>query len=70
MKTILITNYYSLILIKLVLNLNHDEDTRKDCKNKNILTLEEKETQKFSVISLMGSGRVKWDSNQNVLETK
>ena len=70
MKTILITNYYSLILIKLVLNLNHDEDTRKDCKNKNILTLEEKETQKFSVISLMGSGRVKWDSNQNVLDTK
>ena len=70
MKTILIPNYNSLILIRPVLNLNHDEDTRKDCKNKNILTLEEKETQKFSVISLMGSGRVKWDSNQNVLDTK
>lgn len=68
MKTILIPNYYSLILIQPVLNLNHYEDTRKDCKNKNILTLEE--TQKFSVISLMGSGRVKWDSNQNVLDTK
>ena len=70
MKTILIPNYYSLILIQPVLNLNHDEDTRKDCKNENILTLEEKETQKFSVISLMGSGRVKWDSNQNALDTK
>ena len=69
MKTILIPNYYSLILIKLVLNLNHDEDTRKDCKNKNILTLEE--TQKYAaVISSMGSGKVKWDSNQNVLNTK
>ena len=68
MKTILIPNYYSLILIQPVLNLNHDEDTRKDCKNKNILTLEE--TQKFSVISLMGSERVKWDSNQNALDTK
>ena len=70
MKTILIPNYNSLILIQPVLNLNHDEDTRKDCKNKNILTLEEKETQKFSVISLMGSERVKWDSNQNALDTK
>ena len=70
MKTILIPNYNSLILIRPVLNLNHDEDTRKDCKNKNILTLEEKETQKFSVISLMGSERVKWDSNQNALDTK
>ena len=68
MKTILIPNYNSLILIRPVLNLNHDEDTRKDCKNKNILTL--KETQKFSVISLMGSERVKWDSNQNALDTK
>ena len=68
MKTILIPNYNSLILIRPVLNLNHDEDTRKDCKNKNILTLEE--TQKFSVISLMGSERVKWDSNQNALDTK
>ena len=70
MKTILIPNYNSLILIRPVLNLNHDEDTRKDCKNKNILTLKEKETQKFSVISLMGSERVKWDSNQNALDTK
>ena len=70
MKTILIPNYNSLILIRPVLNLNHDEDTRKDCKNKNILTLEEKETQKFSFISLMGSERVKWDSNQNALDTK
>ena len=68
MKTILIHNYYSLILIKPVLNLNHDEDTRKDCKNKNILTLEE--TQKYAAISFMGSGKVKWDSNQNVLDTK
>ena len=69
MKTILIPNYYSLILIKSVLNLNHDEDTRKDCKNKNILTLEE--TQKYAaVISFFGSGKVKWDSNQNVLNTK
>ena len=39
MKTGLIPNYYSLTLIMPVLNLNH-EDTRKDCKNRNILTVE------------------------------